>query len=177
MRIHTTLTLPWQILRFNAMVLQKSEQVWQSWNHSKAKQRQNQHHPKEVRRLPGSSVWPADHRSWNRRLGKIQLSSQSAPTLRDMIRLPPASHLKLYSRVRGREATAPSPPLRWAPGRSQKLQPRPDRTTLPQQEHRGLRRHRARSCGTQRDCVRLTSPDCCWFPHEQTLSLNHCIGN
>lgn len=154
------------------MVLQRSEQVWQPWNHTEAKQRQNQHHPEGVRRLPGSSVWPVDHRSWNRKLGKIQLSSQSTRTLRDTVPLPPGSHLKLYSRGRRREAAAPSPPLRWAPGRSQKLQLLPDHMTLPQLEHRGLRHYQAHSCGSQLDC--LKSPNCCWFPRVQSLSLNHC---
>lgn len=133
--------------------------------------------PERVSGLPGSSVWPVDHCSWNRRLGKIRLSSQSTRMLRDRILLPPGGHLKLYSGVRGREAAAPSPPLRWAPRRSQKLQTRLDRMTLPQWDHRWLRHYQVHSCGTQWAWVCLTSPNCCWFPHVQPLSLNHCIGN
>lgn len=138
---------------------------------------ENQHHPEGVRRLPGSSVWPVDHRSWNRRLGKSRLSSQSTPTLRDMILLLPGSHLKLYWRGRGRGAAAPSPPPRWAPRRSQKLQPLPDHMTPPQQEHRGIQHYQAHSCGSQWDWVCLKSPNCCWFPHAQPLSLNHHIAD
>lgn len=172
--IHTAFNIP-PIQIWFLMVLQRGEKVCHPWNHTEAKQRQNQHHPEWVRRLPGSSVWPVDHRFWNRKLGKIQLSSQSTPTLRDTILPPPGSHLKLYSRGRGRETAAPSPPLRLAPRRSQKLQPLPGHLTLPQTEHCGLQHCQAHSCGSKWDSVCLKSPNRCWFPRVQ--SLNHCKGD
>ena len=177
-KLHPLERLSLQIHTFwFAIVLQRSEQVQQLRNHTEAKQRQNVRHPEGVRRLPGSSVWPVDHRSWNRKLKKIQRSSPSDRTLRDTILLPPGSHLKLDSRGPGREAAVPSPPQRWAPGRSQKLQPLPDQMTLPQLDHHRLRCYQAHTCGSQWASVCLKSPNCCWFPDVQSLSLNHCKGD
>lgn len=123
-------------LFWSEMVLQRSEQVWQPWNHAEAKQRQNQRHPEGLR-LPGSSVWPEDLRSWNTQQPKVRLSSRSPPTPGDLILRPSGSHLKRYGQGEGREAAAPSPPPRPAPARSWTLQPLPRMTPLPLEHPRG----------------------------------------
>lgn len=147
-------------------------------NRSKAKQiiRQSESGLKQgslFSRLPGSSVWPLDHCSWNKRQGKIQLSSRSTPNLQDSILLPPGSRLNLYNQVWWRTATVPPPPLQPAPRGAQKLQPPLDHMTL--RQNPGLHHLQAHSWGTQWDWECLTFPNCCRFPHLQRLSLNHCI--
>lgn len=117
-------------------------------------------------RLPGSSVWPLDHRSWNRKLGKIPLSSRSSPTLWDTTLLPLAYHLKPDCRGQGREAAAPSPLLRRAPERFPNLRPLPDHVTLPRQRRpfRGAQHYQADSGGSRCDLVSLKCPNGSWFP-------------
>lgn len=137
--------------------------VWSlKWHRALA---ENHHHQEGVRRLPGSSEGPVDHRCWQGRQGNIQLSSQSSPTLRDMIP-------SLYWRGRVREAAAPSPLLRWAPRESQTLQPLPDHMTVPQREHCGPRHYQAPSCGSQRDWECPKGPNGWWSPRVHPLSLN-----
>lgn len=117
-------------------------------------------------RLPGSSVWPLDHRSWNRKLGKILSSSQSSPTLGDATLPPSAYHLKPDCRGQGGEAAAPSPLLRRAPETFPNLRPLPDHVTLPRQRRlfRGTQHYQADSGGSRCDMVSLKCPNSSWFP-------------